>query len=272
MVPGRGGRQAERIVSLEPPSGPVMALVYDCWLGGTAGLAADRELAAELAAADPGIPGLATRNREFVREVTRRAAHARIGQFIDAGCGLPSASWPGVHQIAREVTPGARVAYVDTEPVVMSAVRPLYASDTTAAVQRDLRDPDGVLADPCVQEVMKLDEPCCVILGLVLHHMAARQAQQVVAGYARLLTPGSWIAASVVTYTDQTVLARLREINTAWKAWSHTPEEFTGFFAGLDLIPPGVSAARSWLRGVRWLPSGKSGDSAYVLCAAAQVP
>ena len=53
---------------------------------------------------------------------------AGVGQFIDLGAGLPTA--PNVHEVARQVIPDARVAYVDNDPVVLSHLNARVAKGT----------------------------------------------------------------------------------------------------------------------------------------------
>ena len=87
-------------------------------LGGKDNFAADRELAERMCTIDPGLPGLARANRDFLTAAVRRAAEAGIGQFLDLGAGLPTR--PAVHHTAREVNEAARVAYIDNDPVVVN--------------------------------------------------------------------------------------------------------------------------------------------------------
>jgi len=53
------------------------------------------------------------------------AANQGISQFIDLGCGLPTA--PSTHESAQAIIGGARVAYVDSDPVVVSHLQALSA-------------------------------------------------------------------------------------------------------------------------------------------------
>src|SRR5712692_6394544 len=102
-------------------------------------------------------------NRAFITQAVTWAARQGIGQFTDLGAGLPAS--PAVHQTARAVNPSARVAYVDTDPVVLAHARALLAtSDEVAAVAADLRDPAAVLADPGLRAVIDPAEPVGVIL------------------------------------------------------------------------------------------------------------
>src|SRR6185312_963758 len=72
-------------------------------------------------------------NREFLQRAVRfLVGEAGITQFLDIGSGLPSMG--NVHEVAQAAAPGARVAYVDYDPVVLSHARALLANSQPAAV------------------------------------------------------------------------------------------------------------------------------------------
>jgi O-methyltransferase involved in polyketide biosynthesis len=222
-----------------------MARVYDYWLDGKDNYPADRAEAQRLLGIYPPLRDLVRENRAFVIQAVSWAARQGIGQFIDLGAGLPAS--PAVHQAARKVMPSARVAYVDIDPVVLSHARALLAtSDGVTAVAADLRAPAAVLADPELRAVIDPARPVCVILGAVLHFMDAHAARAVTAGYARLIAPGSCLVISVACYDDEGLGKQLAEEYTAAAWHNHTPSDITSFFAGLELVGPGVTEAQTW--------------------------
>src|SRR5438046_135275 len=79
------------------------------------------EAAAKLASALPDAARVARANRAFLAAAVRYVAGRGIGQFVDIGAGLPTS--PNVHECARAAVPGARVAYVDNDPVVVTHAR-----------------------------------------------------------------------------------------------------------------------------------------------------
>jgi hypothetical protein len=247
-------------------SKPNAARVYDYMLGGKDNFAADRELAERMLQIDPGLPRLARSNREFVAAVVARAAGAGITQFLDLGAGLPTE--PAVHRTARAVNEDARVAYVDNDPVAVSHASVLLSDGPGVVVAgADLISPADVLSDPTVSSVIDLAQPVCAILASVLHFIDPETAGRLVSGYAERVPPGSWIALSVGSTDDEGLIDRARGSYTL-SAWNHGPREFTAWLDGLDLLPPGITEAKRWIRGV-----GDShydtADSWYVLCAAA---
>src|SRR5262249_4165069 len=123
-------------------SRPSIARVYDVMLGGKDNFAADREVAAQLVAAYPLFANWAQDNRVLLARAASYAASRGVRQVIDVGSGLPTS--PNTHEIARREVPGARVVYVDNDPMVIAHIRALLASDDgIAAVEGDLRDPEA---------------------------------------------------------------------------------------------------------------------------------
>jgi hypothetical protein len=103
-----------------------------------------------------------------------------------------------------------------------------------------------VLADPELRAVIDPAEPVCVILAAVLHFLDAGTAREVTAGYARLLAPGSCLVISCASYDDEALAKRLAAEYTAGPFVNHSREDVTSFFAGLDLVGPGVTEAQTW--------------------------
>ena len=189
------------------PAMPNTARVYSRLLGGKDHFPADRAEADLLLEIYPPLAEMVRENRAFIAEAVTWAASRGVGQFIDLGAGLPAS--PAVHQTARAVLPGARVAYVDLDPMVLSHARALLAGPGVAAVAADLRDPAAVLADQELRAVIDPAEPVCVILGAVLHFLDADTAREVTAGYARLIAPGSYLVISCAAYDDEALAKRL---------------------------------------------------------------
>jgi O-methyltransferase involved in polyketide biosynthesis len=221
-----------------------MARVYNCWLGGKDHYAADRAEALQLLRIYPPLAAMARENRAFLARAITWASQQGISQFIDLGAGLPAAQ--NTHQVAQAVNPAAGVAYVDTDPVVLSHARALLASSDVAAVAADLRDPPAVLADPELLAVIDPARPVAVILGAVLHFTDADAARQVTAGYARLMTPGSCLIISVACFDDEALGKQLAAEYTAAQFVNHAPADIASFFAGLDMVGPGLAEARTW--------------------------
>jgi O-methyltransferase involved in polyketide biosynthesis len=250
------------------PSRPNIARVYNYWLGGSDNYAADREMAEQLLRISPGIADAVRANRQFIGRAVTWAAQEGIGQFIDLGAGLPTP--PSVHETARAVLPGARVAYVDNDPVVISHARALLATgDGVAAVPGDLRDPAAVVAGEGLTGVIDIGRPACVILALVLHFCDAATAREITAGYISALAPGSCVVISVGGNDDPG--GRVVTTYKAGTLYTHGREQVADFLAGLDLVQPGLCDARAWRPG--WGENPAPGPGAgYVLAAVGRKP
>jgi S-adenosyl methyltransferase len=117
-------------------AGPSVAGVYNHLLGGRDNFAADRELAAALTAICPIAADLAMENRAFLARAVSWAAQDGIGQYLDCGAGFPVS--PVTHETARMVQPDARVAYLDTDPVVTSFAAALLSGPGITALGMEL--------------------------------------------------------------------------------------------------------------------------------------
>jgi S-adenosyl methyltransferase len=91
----------------------------------------------------------------------------------------------------------------------------------------------------------------CVILGAVQHFLDADAARAVTAAYARLMALGSCLVISVACYDDAGLGKQLAEEYTAAAWHNHTPSDVESFFAGLELVGPGVTEAQTWRA---WMP------------------
>jgi hypothetical protein len=85
------------------PSTPSIARVCDYLLNGKDNFAADREVAERLLAVAPLAAEVTRENRQFLARAVTWTARQGIGQFIDLGCGMPTA--PNTHQTARPRRP-----------------------------------------------------------------------------------------------------------------------------------------------------------------------
>ncbi len=248
---------------------PNAARVYEYLLGGYDYFPPDRQEAERLLGIYPDLRGIAAGNRAFIGRAVTWAADQGVSQFLDLGCGLPVT--PSVHQAARE-SGQASVVYVDYDPMVKSHCRAEYdAEPGLAVIKADLTDPPALLKDPALTAVIDPAEPVCVILGLVLSLMPARQAREVVTGYANLIAPGSLVVISCGRCDDDAMWKQLREAYTAADSYNHTRRQVTGFLSGLEPVPPGIVAAQNWRGGWHDVPSAPPGP-AYVLAGVARKP
>src|SRR5215469_16653246 len=148
------------------PDIPSTARMYDYYLGGKDNYPADRETAERIIGMMPTglVRTAAVQNRKFlIRAVRHLAAELGIRQFLDIGTGLPTLS--NVHEVAQSIAPDSRVVYVDHDPIVVAHGRDLlHGCDRAEIINRDLRDPASILADPSLRALLDFGKPVAVLL------------------------------------------------------------------------------------------------------------
>jgi hypothetical protein len=242
------------------------ARIYDYILGGIHNFPADQEAARELIAQFPFVPAASRANRAFLGRAVRHLAAAGVRQFVDIGSGIPTAG--NVHEIAQDVTPDARVVYVDIDPVAVSeSLEILEGNDQATAIRADLRSPQDILGHPGVRRLLDLGQPVGLLLVAVLHFVPDNaQAYDAVARLVGALAPGSHLVvshAAAETYlpeahlpeadqasaasTDQLKVAeRIYTKKTTTPGMLRTRAQTSRFFSGVELLDPGVVWLQEW--------------------------
>lgn len=170
--------------------------VQDYLLGGKDNYAADRALAHRMLTVLPQAADAARASRAFLANAVRTLAGRGVRQFLDLGCGLPRER--NLHQMAAPHAGGARVVYVDDDPLVIAHARALLIdAGNIAALRADVRDPAAVLGSPEVRRLIDPSEPVALVFSSVLHHLP--DAAAVVAALARGAAPGSAVVVSHAT-------------------------------------------------------------------------
>lgn len=233
---------------------PNVARIYDTILGGRGNPAADQEAAGELLRLVPDAVMAAYQNRNFLqRAVQLLASQAGIRQFIDIGMGLPTHG--NVHELAQRAAPDARVLYMDYDPAVISRAQGLLADNrSVAAINRDLRDPDGIIGHPALHALINFDEPVAVLLTAVLHFIKDDEDPHgIVNVFKDAMAPGSCLILSHVTGdgVPPGVTRRVRDLyqNATAPVAPRTHAEITRFLDGLEILPPGLVNGSAWRTG-----------------------
>jgi O-methyltransferase involved in polyketide biosynthesis len=235
------------------PRVPSIARVYDFLSGGKDNFAADREMAQRVIEAFPAVMELTMDNKQFLGRAVTWAAGEGVGQFIDIGCGLPTP--PGTHHCAQAVLPGARVAYVDIDPIVLSHLHGLPSREQVGltVVDADARDTCAVLDQ--VAAGLDLSAPACLVIAALLHFFPLATARELVARYAAALAPGSFVILTM-GLADGPTSDRLYALYSQGptRVYKHSAGDFASFFGNLPLVPPGVVDARAWRPGWPQVP------------------
>ncbi|MDF2706065.1 MAG: SAM-dependent methyltransferase [Nonomuraea muscovyensis] len=245
---------------------PSVARMYDYYLGGKDNFPADREAAEKMIEIGRQMGNdarqIAQANRGFLGRAVRLLAESGVRQFIDIGAGLPTQD--NVHQVAGRHAPGSRVVYVDNDPVVLVHARALLAgAPDVVALPGDVRDPDAILDAPEVRAHLDLSRPYAVLLVAVLHFVVDdAEAARAVGRIRERLTPGSALVLSHIYEggaADDAAEAG-RQVYSATAAGGiarRGHDEIAGYFAGLDLLPPGLVPVDDWSPGT---PAGAPVD------------
>ena len=169
-----------------------VARMYDYYLGGKDNFEADRVAAEKVLAQMPGQRRSALENRRFLRRAVRfLTAEAGIDQFLDIGVGLPTQG--AVHEVAHEIKPRSRVAYVDYDPVVVAHGNALLATpDQSVVVAEDIRRPRELLANPVIRGHLDFDRPIAVLVLAIFHFVPDEDDPAAITACLReALAPGS---------------------------------------------------------------------------------
>jgi hypothetical protein len=230
---------------------------YNYFLGGRDNFEADRISGDAWLAVFPTTKIAAQENRRFLRRaVTYLVREAGIRQFLDIGTGIPSAD--NVHEVAQSIAPESRVVYVDNDPIVLAHARRLLAGaagGATAYIHADLREPEAIVGHPDLRGTLDLTQPVALMLIYVAHFLTdADDPYGRVRALTGALPPGSYLAMShgakdlVSAATTEKVDALIQRENTRSKEYFQFRDraEFTRFFDGMELVPPGIQSISEW--------------------------
>ena len=241
---------AEQVPAEIDTSRPSTARLYDYYLGGTNNFEIDRQAAEQLRKQLPELADAAWANRGFHgRAAAWMASGLGIRQFIDIGSGLPTQN--NTHEVVHVLTPGARIVYVDSDPMVATHSAELLAGDDrTVLVTADLRDPDAVLSHPDLRRLIDFDQPVGLLMTAVMHFISdSEDPWGLVARYMEALPAGSYLALSHATYEQLPPQAVQAMYDVYERATSHiylrSKADIARFFDGLEMILPHEGAQSS---------------------------
>ena len=251
---------------------PSAARMYDYALGGYHNFAVDREFVDRIERIRPGAMLSAHANRAFLGRAVRWLAGAGIRQFLDIGSGIPTLG--NVHEVAERAAPGARVLYVDIDPIAVAHSRAILAGNPRVSVlQADLREPVAIVDDPEATRVLDFAEPVAVVLAAVLHFIPdADDPGAILVRLREVLVSGSYLVVS-----HGTEVADLEDkLETFRKLYEQTPtpfhlrshEQLAQLLSGLEIVEPGIVSVREWHPD----PGDEDGPDPAQLAAVARKP
>ena len=197
----------------------------------------------------PDVPLIAHANRAFLRRAVRFLVAAGIRQFLDLGSGVPTAG--NVHEVARQVAPDARVVYVDIDPVAVTEGRQIWPVTNRPWCCRRTRGarsgssatrPSGRCSTSTARSGW-CSRRCCISSRTPTtrtpwwRRCGMRSRRAATFGcLAHITATGQPQVAAKVAAADQQALFAI----------PRPPAALDGFFAGFELVAPGLVPAERW--------------------------
>ncbi|MEU7525942.1 SAM-dependent methyltransferase [Saccharothrix sp. NPDC042600] len=233
-------------IDLQKPS---PARVYDVHLGGSHNFQVDRDAAAAITNAMPGLPAILRANRAYLRRAVSHLAGQGITQFLDLGSGIPTVG--NVHEVAWRTDPSARVVYVDCDAVAVAHSRAILRDEPNAdAVLADLRRPEDVLEAAETRRLIDFSQPVAVLMFAVLHFVDdADDPAGLVRRYLEPAAPGSHLALSHASFEGDADRAEEGTRQFRRRVGDFTMRdrrEVTALFGDLEIVEPGVVYLPQW--------------------------
>ena len=228
---------------------PHSARIWNYWLGGEDNFEVDRVAGDEFLAIYPEQREKAQACRRFLlRAVRYLVREAGIRQFLDIGTGLPTAD--NTHEVAQREAPESRIVYVDDDPLVLAHARALLTSSAegmTSYLDADLHDPESILV--AAGATLDLDQPIALLMiGVLGHVQDYDDARVIVRRLLDGLPQGSYLVQCDGDDSSPEYLAAIEQYRDSGGVPYNvrTPEQIAGYFAGLEVIEPGVGPIAWW--------------------------
>ena len=234
---------------------PNTARIWNYQLGGKDNFAVDREAseAANAMVRKLGVPAgaeTAVESRRLLQRMVDYMLGQGIRQFLDLGSGLPNMA--NTHQIAHRVAPESRIVYVDKDPLVSTHAAALMAGPNVVTLRADLREPEQVLSDSHVRDLLDFGQPVGIMFMCVLHCLWDHEDPWGVVGQFRdAVAPGSHLALSHMTGEAHPEAAAglfriSQDLHWDTPLISRDRTTITRFFDGFTLVDPGLVAPAQW--------------------------
>ncbi|MFI9154999.1 SAM-dependent methyltransferase [Streptomyces sp. NPDC053367] len=229
------------------------ARVWNYWIGGEDHYEVDRRVGAQVAGLFPVIRDVARADRDFLgRAVALLAGERGVRQFLDIGTGLPTVD--NTHEIAQRIAPDSKIVYVDNDPTVLLHARNLLTSTpegVTGYLDADVREPETIVAR--AGGTLDFERPVAVMMLGVLNFVPdTDQAREIVRRVMAAVPSGSFLVLTHPTFDADLGGEGNVAAMEFWNAHATPPitarprEEVAGFFAGLDLLEPGLVPCSRW--------------------------
>jgi SAM-dependent methyltransferase len=234
---------------------PNTARIWNYQLGGKDNFAVDREAseAANTMVRGLGVPAgadTAVESRHLLQRMVDYMLGQGVRQFLDLGSGLPNMA--NTHQVAQRTAPEARVIYADVDPLVSSHAAALMAGPGVVTLRADLREPEQVLGDARVRDLLDFGQPVAIMFMCVLHCLWDREDPWgVVRQFRDAVPPGSCLALSHMTdeahpEAAEGLFRMTQELHWNTPLISRGRAAISRFFDGFTLVEPGLVRPAQW--------------------------
>jgi hypothetical protein len=234
---------------------PNTARVWNYHLRGKDNFAVDQRAAEAVNAKllEIGVPSAAdtaVETRHLLQRTVDYMVSHGVRQFLDLGSGLPSMA--NTHQIVHRADPGARVAYVDIDPMVSTHATALMAGSNVVTLQADLRQPEQVISNPAVRDLLDFGQPIGILFICVLHCLWDKEDPWgVVRQFRDAVVPGSYLTLSQMTdethpQAAQAILQMTQDLHWNTPLVSRSRADIARFFDGFTLVEPGLVTPVQW--------------------------
>jgi SAM-dependent methyltransferase len=234
---------------------PNTARIWNYQLGGKDNFAIDRDAsdAANAMVKGLGVPAgadSAVESRHLLQRMVDYMLGKGVRQFLDLGSGLPNMA--NTHQIAHRVAPAARVVYVDIDPLVSTHAAALMAGPEVVTLRADLREPEQVLGDTRVRDLLDFGEPVGIMFMCVMHCLWDREDPwNIVRQFRDAVVPGSYLALSHMTdeahpEAAEGLFRMTQDLHWNTPLISRSRADIARFFDGFTLVEPGLVPPAQW--------------------------
>jgi SAM-dependent methyltransferase len=238
---------------------PNTARIWNYHLRGKDNFEADRQAAEAVNAkmreiGAPSAAETAIESRHLLQRMVDYMLGQGVRQFLDLGSGLPSMA--NTHQIAHRVAPGARVVYVDIDPMVSAHATALMAGSHVVAIRADLREPEQVLGNSQIRDLLDFGQPVGIMFISMLHCLWDREDPWgVVRQFRDAVVPGSHLALSHITdethrQAAQALFQVTQDLHFDAPLISRSRADIARLFDGFTLVEPGLVTPAQWRPGL----------------------
>lgn len=230
------------------------ARVWNALLGGKDNRESDRHVIREVLKIAPDFELLALANEVFRENACKYLASEQgIDQFLDFGLGLPT-DIP-LHEVVRELSPKARVVYVEYEPVALVHAQSLADDRNAFAVAGEMLNPEQLFdGQGPVWKFLDPRRPVALLHTAPLHRDPGDidELAAVMQRYLARVAPGSFIVISHLLDPETPALSdQVHQVEKLLEAalgtgWFRPRDQIEALFDGYDLLEPGIVACRQW--------------------------